>query len=489
MSLSDYHHKRHFQQTPEPKGKFNTFRQKPLEFVIHKHHASHLHYDFRLELDGVLKSWAVPKGPPLFSTDKRLAVQVEDHPFDYRTFEGTIPEGNYGAGQVLIWDKGVYQADQALSRQENEDLIRKGLEEGHLHFTLKGQKLKGNYVLLRFKDQPKNWLLLKSRTEEETEKTKSSSKKTKNEVSATKKTPPKKRKNLSQIKKNLVFSHLDKVYWPQEGYTKGELIAYYQQVAPLIIPYLKNRPLTMRRYPNGIEEPSFYQKNVENIPDWIHVEKVQHETSLVNYLIVDDEPSLLYIANLGCIDLHPFHSRTKSLNFPDYMVFDLDPVDLPFDQVVEVAQATHQLLDELNLPSVCKTSGSKGLHIYVPLKARYSYEVVGQVSQWIAQLICQKIPDLTSLERNPQKRQHKVYIDYLRNHFGQTVVAPYAVRPLIGAAVSTPLEWNEVEKGLDPQQFTLKSLPRRLQKKGDLFHMILEKGARLTKLIKQLKTI
>jgi bifunctional non-homologous end joining protein LigD len=812
MGLQEYRKKRNFQETTEPAGDKIRSHRGDLEFVVQEHHASHLHYDFRLESEGVLKSWAIPKGPSLDPSDKRLAVQVEDHPFEYRKFEGTIPEGEYGAGTVKIWDKGTYRAEGAATRQESEHLIEKGLQEGRLSFIMHGKKLQGAFSLIRLRGSKSNqWLLIKKRDDFASERssvasefsltprsTRSSSA-TKAEMPPTllqtkmptfvkpmlatlvdepfdakewifeikwdgyralaeiqkesahlysrssqsfdkrypslindlssiqvkalldgeivvlddkgkpsfqmvqnyqrtqkgtlvyyvfdllyldgydirqlplierkallkklvsnfnipqvrfcdhvkKKgkaffkaalnegfegiigkqaqspyqqgrshdwvkikthqrqeaiicgfTPPqgarekfgslllgvydqqelvyvghtgsgfnrqklksvyehlqpliqdsspfpsplKLRTPVTWVKPEVVceinfaewtkegimrqaifvdiredklatevvrertlsvnkvldeqaggenqtskLTHLDKIYWPNEGYTKGDLIDYYRQVAPFILPYLKDRPETLRRYPNGIKRPSFYQKEVHDIPSWVRTEEIQHEEHKVRYLFIEDERSLLYVANLGCIDLNPFNSRFQTLYAPDYLVIDLDPEAVSFDQVIEVAQGVHAILEEWKVPSVCKTSGARGMHIYIPMGARYTFEEVKQFANLIVHIVHERLPDLTSLERNPEKRQKKVYLDYLQNNFAQTVVAPYSVRPQPGATVSTPLKWSEVKPGLTPTDFTIKTVLKRFEKVGDLFQLILGKGVNLSTILKKLK--
>lgn len=285
------------------------------------------------------------------------------------------------------------------------------------------------------------------------------------------------------------MTNLSKVFWPKEGYTKGDLIEYYKEVSPYILPYLKGRPETLHRYPNGITGPSFYQKNVENVPDFVQTEKIEHEDHSVNYIIINTETSLLYVINLGCIELHPFGARIDTLEYPNYVILDLDPEDISFEKVIETAQVVHEILEELDIPSVCKTSGKRGLHIYIPLEGQYTYEEVAYFAKLIAVLVHQKIPGFTSLERRPKNRQKKVYIDYTRNGFGQTVVAPYSVRPVSGATISTPLKWSEVVSGLDPQNFTIKTVLKRFEKEGDLFKLVLKKGINIKKILKKLDKI
>jgi bifunctional non-homologous end joining protein LigD len=300
-------------------------------------------------------------------------------------------------------------------------------------------------------------------------------------------------RTLNQITENKknepAFTHLDKVFWPKEGYTKGDLIEYYRQMGSFILPYLKDRPESLRRYPNGIEQEGFFQKNVDgSLPEWIESIKIEHEGKSVNYMIIQDLSSLLFAINMGCIDLNPFNSRIMSLDYPDYMILDLDPVDISFSKVVEVALAAHEILDELDIPNYCKTSGSRGLHIYVPMGAKYTYKQTKEFALVLAQLVHERLPEITSLERSPSKRQKKVYPDFLQNNFGQTLAAPYCVRPKAGATVSTPLLWSEVKIGLDPHEFTIKTIFKRLKsmKNKDLFSPVLGKGINLKKVLQKL---
>ncbi len=292
-------------------------------------------------------------------------------------------------------------------------------------------------------------------------------------------------KKAEEVRKETpLFTHVDKVFWPKEGYTKGDLLSYYDSVSKYILPYLKNRPESLRRYPNGIEEESFFQKNiVKGVPDWVETVKVQHSDKVVNYLLVQDKKSLLFAVNFGCIDFNPFNSNIKSLDNPDYLILDLDPEDISFGAVVETAQMLHELLEEMLIPSYPKTSGATGIHIYIPLAAKYSYNEAKQFAEILARKGHERLPTITSVERLPKKRQKKVYIDFLQNNFGQTLAAPYSVRPRPGASVSTPLLWSEVKKGLDPLDFNIKNTLKRLEKKGDLFLPVLGKGINIQKIL------
>lgn len=291
------------------------------------------------------------------------------------------------------------------------------------------------------------------------------------------------------MKKKLTLTHLDKIFWPREKYTKGDVIAYYDKIAPYILPYLKDRPESLNRHPNGIAGKSFFQKDVDHMPpSWVKTAKIYSESNkdYINYLVCQDKETLLYMANLGCIEINPWFSRLKHLDKPDYAVLDLDPEDIGFDKVVEVALVAHKILDGLKIPNYCKTSGAAGLHIYVPLGAKYTYDQAKEFIHLIGLLVNKKLPNITSLERSPKKRQKKIYLDYLQNRKGQTLAVPYSIRPKPGATVATPLAWNEVKKGLSPSQFTIKTIFPRIKKKSDIFKPVLGKGINLKKVLAKL---
>ncbi|HEY8897163.1 MAG TPA: DNA ligase D [Niastella sp.] len=919
MSLARYKQKRSFTKTPEPEGKKKA-TSGTLRFVVQKHAASRLHYDFRLEMEGVLKSWAIPKGPSLNPDDKRLAMMVEDHPYDYKDFEGIIPEGNYGAGTVIVWDEGTYEPmDYEGDPKKAEKHLLAQLHKGDVKITLHGQKLKGSFALVHIKGKEDNaWLLIKKRdkyagTTDVTKKDKSvvsgmkleqvakestnewqsnrktstakkSSAKTK---TAAKKTPAKKktavkkkvsteitnllkqgersrmpsgiipmlatltdepfddkdwlyeikydgyrtvayldgdevnimsRKNLTfnkkfypvvealqeldmqavfdgeivalneegksefqllqnwqkngegelvyyifdilwlngynlmelpllerknilqqvlpehpmirysdhvvqegtqffeaatsqglegiiakaaespytptirtkqwlkiksnqrqevvicgftetrgsrshfgalvlgvyeknkliyvghtgsgfteqsleatykkmktlitpkapfdkkpktnmpctwvkpvlvcevkfsewtkdnilrqpifmglredksakdvhkenavhtetavqegeeethqqtkstetmktksakkktasrpakktavkktarsakavkategflnntdkeQVviinKKELTFTNLDKLYWPSEKITKRDLLNYYQQIAPFILPYMKDRPQSMNRHPNGINKPGFYQKDVtDKVADWIekhdYVSDSDGETK--QYLVCTDEASLLYMANLGCIEMNPWHSTTKKPENPTWCVIDLDPDGkITFEQVIEAAQVIKQITDDLEIDTYCKTSGSTGLHIYIPLGAQYDYDQSKQLAELIVNLAYNEMPSFTSLERSPAKRKNKIYLDYLQNRKIQTIAAPYSLRPKPGATASAPLHWDEVKKGLQISNYTIENMYSRANEAGDLFKPVLGKGINLKKVLGKISTL
>ncbi len=272
------------------------------------------------------------------------------------------------------------------------------------------------------------------------------------------------------------LSNLDKIYWPKEKITKGDLLKYYEAIAPYILPYLKERPLVMHRFPDGIDGVSFFQKDAKEVPPFVKTFPVSHQNRKVNYILAQNAKTLLYVVNLGSIELHMFNSTTKQIEKPSYLVLDLDPEAIPFTAVIETALTIHEILQTLKVPNFCKTSGGTGLHIYIPLQAKYDYKQAREFAMIIARLTHEKLPKITSLERMPSKRQKKVYIDTLQNSKGQLVVAPYSVRAFRHAPVSTPLSWNEVKPGLDPLDFTIETVPARLAKKGDLFKGVLGRG-------------
>lgn len=945
MGLAQYKKKRRFDKTPEPQGKEKSSRGL-LRFVVQKHDASHLHYDFRLEMEGVLKSWAVPKGPSLNPEDKRLAMMVEDHPYDYRNFEGVIPEGNYGGGTVIVWDEGTYEPVEGdgENRKAHEKTLLKQLHSGSMKFILHGEKLKGEYALFEMKGRgERSWILMKkkdefatssdvlkknrsvqsgktleavakangteakhpetgSRTDRERKikakplqllttsssgkalkKSSASSKKksaTRKKDSAKKKSKPvvispeydgkvissaiplnvvpmmatlveepfdndkwlfeikwdgyraiayvenghaqlisrrlnsftetyypvtaaleettlnavldgeivavnekgipnfqllqnwqntpaqlqfyifdilwldgyditqlplnerkkillsqlpadhpvlrysdhvvgkgndffdaamkqglegimakngdstyeigKRSRDWLKIKVNqrqeviiagftrprntrkhfgalmlgvyeenklvyvghtgsgftdksleevysklvplvsddcpfedcprgnmpvtwvrpqlvceikfsewtkgrmarhpifmglrvdkkpkdvrfekaidmatisektkrhpakstsvkrkaaakktsttkktvkqpakkgaagkaesksakrsgiktkgvsvdiengknqelslngriLKLTNLDKLYWKKENFSKGDMINYYLKIAPFMLPYMKDRPQSLNRHPNGITGSNFYQKDMKGkVPSWIPTHKDFSESTnkTIEYMVCNNEATLIYMANLGCIEMHPWHSRTGSWQNPDWCLIDLDPDKKnSFDQVIETAIVVKKVLDSIGAAAYCKTSGSSGIHIYIPLNAKYDYDQSRQLAELVVTLVNNELPDTTSVIRNPAKRKGKIYLDFLQNRQTQTAAAPYSLRPKPGVPVSTPIDWSELKKGLTPTKFTAHNIFERLKSEGDLFRPVLGKGIDMQEVLKKL---
>ena len=290
--------------------------------------------------------------------------------------------------------------------------------------------------------------------------------------------------------KELKFTNLDKIYWPKEKITKRDMLNYYYSIMPFILPYMKDRPQSLNRHPNGINKPNFYQKNVEGkVADWIktYAYKSESDGEKKKFLVCADEATLMYIANLGCIELNPWHSRVQSPDNPDWCVIDLDPDENPFDQVIETALSIKKILDDAGIAAYCKTSGATGIHIYIPLGGKYSYGQSNLLAQLVLNIAHEQMPSFTSIERAPAKRKKKIYLDFLQNSHIQTIAAPYSLRPRPGATVSTPLHWDELRKGLTPQDFTIKNIYRRLKNEGDLFKDVLGKGINLEQAIKKIK--
>ncbi len=855
MPLETYNQKRNFSKTKEPKGiKKNS--KDTLRFVVQKHAASHLHYDFRLEIDGVLVSWAVPKGPSSDPDIKRLAVHVEDHPMDYIDFEGTIPEGEYGGGTVMVWDIGTYHAEGNDEGFKDNALMKKQLKAGSIKVVLEGSKLKGSYHLFSIKDDDKQWLLMKGKDDFADGKKfneysaltkrdfdaiakgndvwksnrKSTSKKAADENKTERKeedkmahsassdgefsgddlidavklqsfpedwrpqlatltdgafdhndwifenkydgyralaqirnkkatlisrngisfdgkypeiakaldgTPqdmvvdgeiviedakgksnfqwlqkygeqpgkgklrfyvfdiiyfqgydlrnlglllrkkilkavlPQKdniifsehtiangikvfetvqqhggegiiakkadsryqadkrsrdwlkfkankqqemviggftdprggrkglgallcgyydgkdfiysgkvgsgftetiledlRKKLDRIERKtspfsevpneknvhwvspkliaqlkfseftetgsmrhpvflglradkdpkdivmekpaipvekvsenslkpaaatknsrMEFTNLDKVFWPKEKITKGDVIAYYRSVSDYILPYLKDRPQSLRRTPDGIKNEGFFQKDVAGkVPKWIKTRKIKSDSNeeSIEWLICNDEETLLFLVNWGCIELNPWSSRIGSLNNPDYIIFDLDPKGAPMKNIVKTAQKVKEVLDRLKVPAYIKTSGGNGLHVFIPVLPKYTYEQTRQFSQLVSQMVHRDLPNITSLERMPSKRKGKVYLDFLQNGKGKTMASIYSLRPREGAGVSTPLEWDEINDSLDLKAFNMKTLPKRIREKGDLWRHLFDDAIDLKSILNKI---
>jgi len=794
MGLKEYRRKRAFPKTPEP-GPSRDASGDGHRFVIQKHQARRLHYDLRLEHEGVLKSWAVPKGPPVDLHDKRLAVQVEDHPLAYKDFAGRIPEGQYGAGLVEIWDKGTYSLDPETGGERKARSMSESLLKGHVDFILRGNRLKGHYTLVRLKGQDKNWLLIKrkdppavgtglsapatlpspeeldlsgavkspfpeeaspmlatlvdgpfdregwsfevkwdgyrslaevrrgkvrlvsrngklqnarfptvaaalsgfpidvildgeivavdsqgrpdfqalqnsirsgegrilyyvfdilyaaghdlrplplkrrrailskllpvSKTVRLSESIEKSGRayfraaqkmglegimakdsaspyrsgertgdwlkiKTQKRQEAvvcgftaprasrryfgalilgaykdgdlvwigdvgtgfsehslrdihekltplvTTQTPfaqePRINMPVTWVAPRLVcevkfrewtaegimrqpvflglrpgrnpeeaeleqaeprraglekarfrtraeLTHLDKVFWPKEGYKKQDLVDYYWRVAEWILPYLKDRPQSLNRHPNGIEGENFFQKNlVQSPPQWVKTVPIvsESEAKSSRTLVCQNRDTLLYVANLGCIELNVWNSSIPRLGSPDYIVLDFDPFETSFPSVIEAVLAAKKVLDEMALPAFGKTSGATGMHIYIPLEPRFSHEQARELAHLVCLFVQRQNPDLTSLERSPAKRKGRVYLDYLQNREGATMAAPYALRPREGAPVSMPLEWKEITPKLDPAEFNIRTVPERLARKGDAWRDLFKKRVDLS---------
>jgi bifunctional non-homologous end joining protein LigD len=266
---------------------------------------------------------------------------------------------------------------------------------------------------------------------------------------------------------DLRLSNLDKIYWPEDGYTKGDLVEYYRKVSPWMLPYLRDRPVVLTRFPDGIAGKSFYQKNSpEFLPSWIPTVGVWSDDvgKEIRYAQIQDEEALLFLVNLGTIPFHLWASRAPQLERPDWCILDLDPKGAPFANVVELARGLRGVCEELGLPAYVKTSGSSGLHVLVPLGAALDYEQSRMLANLLGQLVVDRHPKIATLTRQISARGGKVYVDWLQNRRGQLLVSPWCVRPLPGAPVSTPLQWKEVVPSLEMRRYTLATVPPRLRR-------------------------
>ncbi len=290
--------------------------------------------------------------------------------------------------------------------------------------------------------------------------------------------------------KVVAFSNLKKVYWPDEKYTKGDMIEYYRAVSRWMLPYLRDRPLVLTRYPDGIDGKSFYQKDApEFVPSWVRTVSIWSEDTQreIRYFVCDDVETLLYVANMGSIPLHIWASRVESLEQPDWCVIDLDPKDAPFGNVVTTALALRRICESIRLPTYVKTTGKTGLHVLIPLARQLTYAQSRTIGELLARLVLRETGDIATITRHVSKRGTRVYLDYLQNRHGQTIVAPFSVRPLPGAPVSMPLEWHEVNQDLDPRNYTIRNAVARMEKLGsDPVHGVLEEAPDLGEVLQRL---
>jgi bifunctional non-homologous end joining protein LigD len=489
MDLRAYRRKRNFRKTPEPAGKSVSRAGKEFRFVVHKHAARNLHYDLRLEMNGVLASWAVPKGPSLDPKERRLAVQVEDHPIEYRTFEGNIPEGQYGAGAVLLWDRGSW-------KPEGDPID--GRRNGKLKFKLKGEKLRGGWTLVRMngKRQPngKNWLLIKERdgnagkidientspasvksgkrieelipdnNERGRSHTRRPSQSRKREQASTAKikslnSPRSSDSEIAGIK----LTNPDRILYPDQGITKLELAQYYENIADWIMPHIDGRPLTLLRCPEGHKKQCFYQRHVNQALDpAIRLVRVREKKSEAEYLYIDSLPGLIALAQMGVLELHTWGARKERINQPDQLIFDLDPdPTVSWNTLKAAALMFRARLSDLGLPAFLKTTGGKGLHVVVPITPKQDWSFAKEFARTMAQSIVREYPDRYTATMSRTKRKGKIFIDYLRNSQTATTVCAYSTRARSGAPVSLPLRWEDLKKDVR-EEFTVKNVPTRL---------------------------
>ena len=505
QKLATYRAKRSFQTTPEPAG---GSARRPVAgpmFVVQKHAASRLHYDFRLEIGGVLVSWAIPKGPTADPAVKRLAARTEDHPIEYGDFEGIIPAGEYGGGTVVVWDTGTWQPEGDAAA---------ALAKGHLKFELSGKKLRGRYHLVRTRgEKGESWLFFKgkdeharadgtvpwgeesvltgrtveevagardrvwhsNRAEKETSPRPSAKQKIARKAAAAPAAAgaPDLSALIAQLPaalpRGIPLSNLEKVLYPEQGLTKGALVAYYAVVADLMLPHLAGRPLTIVRCPDGRHKHCFYQKHSKDgQPSAIHRVPIEEEGETEHFMAVDDLAGLLGLMQLGALEIHTWGCRRDRVERPDVLIFDLDPDEaLPFAEVTDAAFEVRGQLEGLGLQSFVKTTGGKGLHLVVPIERRTGWDESKEFCHQVAVALTRMRPARYVAVAGKGKRRGKIFIDYLRNGFGASAIAPYSTRSREGAPVAAPITWEELEAGtVRPGDFTVTSMPRRIASLG-----------------------
>jgi bifunctional non-homologous end joining protein LigD len=423
MSLRDYHRKRDFSKTKEPQDSSVSNNSQRI-FVIQRHDASHLHYDFRLEFDGTLKSWAVPKGPSTNPADKRLAMQVEDHPIDYATFEGTIPKGQYGGGEVKIWDHGYWKP------KRSDKSVRADLKNGHLKFELMGEKLQGSWALVRMgkADQKNAWLLIKEKD------------------------------NTNALTRG------SKIFYPEAKITKLDVAEYYSKVAKRMLPHIADRPLMILRCPNGRDQDGFFQKNWnKTLPSSIKKMRVKNKTESNLLLSIDSEQGLIDLAQLGVLEIHTWGTHYKNIEHPDEFVFDIDPHEnVEWYRIKECAYLLRDELAQYGLKSFLKTTGGKGLHVVAPVLPRMDWDLGKDFCKAICEDVARRSPSEFLTKMTKSLRKGKIFLDYLRNGRGSTAIAPYSPRARLDASIAMPLDWKELEKGVRSDTFHLTDVEDRL---------------------------
>jgi bifunctional non-homologous end joining protein LigD len=493
-------------------------------FVVQRHRARRLHYDLRFEIDGVLVSWAVPRGPTLDPRAKRTAVHVDDHPLEYFDFEGVIPAGEYGAGDVIVWDVGTWEP-------YGTDDPAAAVAAGELHAEVYGHKLRGRLVLVRReRGEREQWLLVHKRDEHAVEGWEPEehprsvlSGRTSDEV----KSDPKRmwRSDLPAAEasvalrtsvagglntdelaaldaigsngkwevfgRTLRLTNLDKVLFPgragEPSVSKREFVRYAAQIAPVILPYLASRPLNMHRFPHGAGSKGFWHKQIpQHAPEWLarwdNPDADPGETT--TYLVVNETAALVWVANFGALEWHAWTSRTEARHRPTYALIDIDPGDATtWDDVLTLARLHRTALEHLGIRSQPKLTGRRGLQIWIPITRGPSF---ADTRAWVEQLsraVSAVVPELVSWKWEVRERRGQTRLDYTQNAINKTLVAPYSPRPAAGAPVSAPISWDELDDpSLRPDAVTIRTVFDRLAERGDLFLPVLIGEQRLPKL-------
>ncbi len=447
--LKEYNKKRDFKKTKEPYGNKNSGKSKKLKYIIQHHMARREHYDLRLEYNGVFISFAVPKGPSFNPKDKRLAVKVEDHPLSYGNFEGTIPKGEYGGGTVMLWDKGTW-----------EPHFKPDFKKGPIKFSINGERIKGDYTLVKFKDD--NWLLIKEKDEFVSNvkitkfKTSIKTDRTMDEISNNEK-----KEDLDDIE----ITHPNKVIIPKGKITKENIINYYKLVAKRMFPFLENRLISTIRCPDGINGEVFYMKHLNTDSKNIGKKLVKDkENQSKDYYYIKNATGLIEEVQMNSYEFHIWGCKQNSSNKPDLLVFDFDPDEkLSLKKLRDGVKDLKKVLDKLKLKAYLKTSGGKGYHVFVPLKTT-SWDKTEKIASDISELMVSNNPSKYTTNMRKEKREGKIFIDYFRNKKGATSVCPYSIRLKDNAPVSCPISWKELDL-IKPQSITIKNVQERLKKK------------------------
>ncbi|HET6693945.1 MAG TPA: DNA polymerase ligase N-terminal domain-containing protein [Pedococcus sp.] len=515
--LDAYRAKRDFALTPEPPPGDVLPEGEGRRFVVQRHRASRLHYDLRFEIDGVLVSWAVPKGPTLDPGARRLAVHVEDHPIEYLFFEGVIPSGEYGGGDVIVWDAGTWEPVRT-------DDPARAIADGELHAEVHGHKLRGRLVLVRGghgakgdsgDDEDRQWLLLHKRDEHAVEGWDPEdhprsvlSGRTNEEVLADptrlwRSDAPAAEADVSLLPeplpdealdaleslrqegtwdvfgRQLKVTNLDKVLFPGDPpVTKRELIAYVARVAPYAVPYLQGRALNLNRYPDGATGKGFWHKQrPKHAPEWLgswtNPEADEGETS--TYVVADEPAALVWAANFGGLEWHPWTSRTESPHEPTYALVDLDPGDrTSWEDLLVLARLHRTALEHLGVTARPKVTGRRGIQIWVPVVPGYAFDDTRAWVEKLSRTVGRVMPELVSWKWEVKARKGLARLDYTQNAINKTLVAPWSTRPAPRAPVSVPITWDELDDpDLRPDRWTIRDVMGRLETVGDPFRVLL----------------
>jgi bifunctional non-homologous end joining protein LigD len=514
--LETYRNKRDFARTPEPAGDAGRTDDAPARrFVVQRHRARRLHYDLRFEIDGVLVSWAVPKGPTLDPDVRRAAIHVEDHPIEYFDFEGVIPSGEYGGGDVIVWDAGTWEPYKTTNPA-------RAVARGELHVDMYGEKLRGRFVLVRTSDSgsKEEWLLLHKHDEvavkgwdAESHPRSVLTGRTNDEVKADpdrlwrsdlpaarasialKQATGPTQEELDELDamtkagawqvfgRELRVTNLDKVLFPartgEQPVTKRDFLRYAARIAPTLVPYLTGRPLNMHRYPNGADRKGFWHKELpDHAPDWLsrwdNPDAAAGETQ--TYHVVDEPAALIWAANFGALEWHAWTSTSDRPHQPSYALIDLDPGESTrWEDLLVLARLHRTAFEHLGVTARPKLTGRRGIQIWVPIQRGPSFDDTREWVERLSRSVGAVVPELISWKWQVRERGGLARLDYTQNAINKTLVAPYSPRPAPGAPVSTPIDWDELDDPeLRPDTFTIRSVFDRLEEKGDLFRPVLD---------------